>query len=151
VTSSSTVVPHKSGYITNVGDGDAIDVFGNSSGAPLYTDGSSLTVEPKAGRTGQSFVATALTANGQAVYEFGDGLDTNQLIDAGGGKISLTHCACGSANQMWWLSQDSSTPSGAFYLNSQGTGQCLTDNGASYALSLKPCVAGNKAQQWYLP
>jgi hypothetical protein len=147
-------VPHKSGYITNVGDGDAIDVYGNSSGAPIYNDGAQLTVEPPAGRTGQSFQATALTSNGQTVYEFGDGLDTNQLIDAnagGGGKVTLWHCDCGSTNQMWWLSQDSSTPSGAFFLNNQWAGQCLTDNGPSNAVSLKPCVVGDKAQQWYLP
>lgn len=145
------MVPHKSGYITNVGDGDAIDVFGNSSGAPLYTDGSSLTVEPQAGRTGQTFQATALTSGGQTVYEFGDGLDTNQLIDGSGGNVTLEHCACGSSAQMWWLSQDSSTPSGAFYIHNQADNLCLTANGASYGLSLKPCVAGNKAQQWYLP
>ena len=151
VSSSSPAVPHKSGYITNVGDGDAIDVFGNSSGAPVYTDGASLTVEPKAGRTGQTFQATALTSNGQAVYEFGDGLNTNQLIDGSGGNVSLEHCACGSPTQMWWLSQDSGTPSGAFYIHNQGANLCLTDNGASNALSLKPCVAGDKAQQWYLP
>ncbi|ACU77295.1 serine/threonine protein kinase [Catenulispora acidiphila DSM 44928] len=150
-TSSAPAVPHKSGYITSVGDGDAIDVFGNSSGAPIYSDGAQLTVEPQSGRTGQSFQATALTSNGQAVYEFGDGLNTNQLIDATGGKVTLSHCACGSAFQMWWLSQDSTTPSGAFYINNQGAGQCLTDNGQTNALSLKPCVAGDKAQQWYLP
>lgn len=126
-------------------------MFGNSSGAPIYSDGAQLTVEPQSGRTGQSFQATALTSNGQAVYEFGDGLNTNQLIDATGGKVTLSHCACGSAFQMWWLSQDSTTPSGAFYINNQGAGQCLTDNGQTNALSLKPCVAGDKAQQWYLP
>lgn len=145
------MVPHKSGYITNVGDGDAIDVFGNSSGAPVYTDGASLTVEPKAGRTGQTFQATALTSNGQAVYEFGDGLNTNQLVGGSGGNVSLEHCACGSPTQMWWLSQDSGTPGGAFYIHNQGANLCLTDNGASNALSLKPCVVGDKAQQWYLP
>ena len=123
-------------------------MFGNSAGAPIDSDGSQLTVEPKAGRTGQSFQATALTSNGQAVYEFGDGLDTNQLIDATGGKVSLSHCACGSVFQMWWLSQ---APGGAFYINSQGAGQCLTDNGQTNALSLKPCVAGDKTQQWFLP
>ncbi|MEY9859154.1 tRNA A-37 threonylcarbamoyl transferase component Bud32 [Catenulispora sp. GAS73] len=148
--STSAAVPHKSGYITNVGDSDAIDVFGTSAGAPIFGDGAQLTVEPQAGRTGQSFQATALTSGGQAVYEFGDGLDTNQLIDGGGGKVSLLHGG-GAPTQMWWLSQDSSTPSGAFYINNQGAGQCLTDNGPSNALSLKPCVAGNKAQQWYLP
>jgi tRNA A-37 threonylcarbamoyl transferase component Bud32 len=151
VSSGSAGVPHKSGNITNVGDGDAIDVFGNSSGAPVYADGATVTVEPRAGRTGQTFQATALTSNGQAVYEFGDGLDTNQLIDGSGGKVSLEHCACGSPAQMWWLSQDSGTPSGAFYIHNQGANLCLTDNGASNVLSLKPCVAGNKAQQWYLP
>ena len=151
-TPSSPAVPHKSGYITNVGDGDAIDVFGNSSGSPLFADGSSLTVEPQAGRAGQSFQATALTSNGQAVYEFGDGLNTSQLIDATGGKVTLSHCSCGSVFQMWWLSQDSSTPSGAFYINSQGAaGQCLTDSGQTNALALKPCVAGDKAQEWFLP
>ncbi|WP_194920307.1 RICIN domain-containing protein [Catenulispora rubra] len=143
-------MPHKSGYITNVGDSDAIDVFGTSAGAPIFSDGAQLTVEPASGRAGQSFQATALTSGGQAVYEFGDGLDTNQLIDGGGGKVTLLHGG-GAATQMWWLSQDSSTPSGAFYINNQGAGQCLTDNGLSNALSLKPCVAGNKAQQWYLP
>jgi len=148
--STSAAVPHKSGYITNVGDSDAIDVFGTSAGAPIFGDGAQLTVEPPAGRAGQSFQATALTSSGQTVYEFGDGLDTNQLIDGAGGKVSLLHGG-GATTQMWWLSQDSSTPSGAFYINNQGAGQCLTDNGPSNALSLKPCVVGNKAQQWYLP
>lgn len=117
----------------------------------MYTDGASLTVEPQSGRTGQKFQATALTSGGQAVYEFGDGLNTDQLIDGSGGNVSLEHCACGSAAQMWWLSQDLGTPSGAFYIHNQADNLCLTDNRASYALSLKPCVAGNKAQQWYLP
>jgi hypothetical protein len=145
-------VPHKSGYVTNVGDGDAIDVYGTSAGAPIYNDGAQLTVEPAAGRTGQTFQATALTSHGQTVYEFGDALDTNQLISASaGGKVTLAHCACSSPSQMWWLSQDSSTPGGAFSINNQAAGQCLTDNGPSNELSLKPCVVGNKAQQWYLP
>jgi tRNA A-37 threonylcarbamoyl transferase component Bud32 len=148
--SSSAAVPHKSGYITNVGDSDAIDVFGTSAGTPIFSDGAQLTVESPAGRAGQSFQATALTSGGQTVYEFGDGLDTNQLIDGGGGKVTLVHGG-GATTQMWWLSQDSSTPSGAFYINNQGAGQCLTDNGPSNALSLKACVVGNKAQQWYLP
>lgn len=143
-------MPHKSGSITNVGDSDAIDVFGTSAGAPIYSDGAQLTVEPPAGRTGQTFQATALNSSGQTVYEFGDGLDTNQLIDGAGGKVTLSH-ASGAPTQLWWLSTDASTPSGAFYINNQAAGQCLTDNGPSNALSLKPCVAGNKAQEWYLP
>jgi hypothetical protein len=159
VSSSSPTAPHKSGSITNVGDGDAIDVYDTSAGAPISSDGAQLTVEPAAaGRAGQSFEATALSVAGHAAYTFAVGLDTNQVLDAsaGAGKVALTHCACGkpapAPNQAWWLSQDSSTPGGAFYINSQGTaGQCLTDNGPSIALSLKPCVAGNKAQEWYLP
>jgi hypothetical protein len=146
-------VPHKSGFITDVGDGDAIDVFGNSSGAPVYSDGAQLTVEPQSGRTGQTFQATALTANGQTVYEFGDNLDTNQLLDddgTGDGRISLYH-GHSAANQMWWLSTDSSLPSGAFYIHNDQFNHCLTDNGAGQAISATPCVAGNKAQEWYLP
>jgi serine/threonine-protein kinase len=151
--SSSPSVPHKSGYITNVGDGAAIDVYGTSAGAPIYNDGAQLTVEPQAGRTGQTFQATASSANGQTVYEFGDNLDTNQLLDddgAGSGRISLYH-GHGGANQMWWLATDSSLPSGAFYLHNQQFSDCLTDNGVGQAISVKPCVAGNKAQEWYLP
>jgi hypothetical protein len=52
---------------------------------------------------------------------------------------------------MWWLATDSSLPSGAFYLHNQQFSDCLTDNGVGQAISVKPCVAGNKAQEWYLP
>jgi hypothetical protein len=146
-------VPHKSGYITNVGDGDAIDVYGNSSGAPQYGDGSQLAPQTPAGRTGQTFQATAVNFNGQTVYQFGDNLDTNQLIDEDGngdGGVSLFHNH-GAANQMWWLATDPSLPSGAFYIHNQQFSNCLTDNGPGQAISVKPCVSGNKAQEWYLP
>lgn len=109
---------------------------------------------PPAGRQGQTFQATAYTYNGQTVYQFGDGLDTNQVIDAdasGNGQITLWHCSCGNTNQLWWLARDANMPAGAYYIHNERFGDCLTYNGQQQSLSLKPCATGNKAQQWYLP
>ncbi|NUP51503.1 MAG: protein kinase [Catenulispora sp.] len=145
--------PHKSGQITNVGDGDSIDVFGNPAGAPQFGDGSAVTVEPPSGRPGQTFQATAATAGGRTVYQFGDSLDPGQVIDAdstGTGKIAL-YRSLGNPNQQWWLANDANTPKGAFYLHNEKFNDCLTDNGAGKPVTLKPCVPGDKAQQWYLP
>ncbi|MFD0630451.1 protein kinase domain-containing protein [Catenulispora yoronensis] len=148
----TTVVQRRTGMLTNVGDGGAIDVYGNSTGAPIYTDGSTLGVQGTSNRQGQTFQMTATTVGGQTTYQFGDGLDTNQMIQAdGGGKIVLYHCSCGDAGQVWWLSRDSAMPSGAYYVHSSRYGDCLTDNGMGADVSLKPCTSGSKAQQWYLP
>jgi len=154
-TPSSPPLPQGgTGYVTNYGDGNAIDIFANGSGQPQYGDGSQLTAVPKGGRGGQSFLMAKQNYNGAVVYQFGDGLNTNQLIDedaAGGGKIALWHCACFATNQMWRLTQDSTTPQGVYYLHNVRFNDCLTDNGSGQYLTAKPCVAGNKAQQWYVP
>ncbi|MBW5485750.1 hypothetical protein [Streptomyces bambusae] len=57
----------------------------------------------------------------------------------------------GAGGGLWW-NLERVPSSNAYYIKDIAfQGGCLTDNGAGQQLTVVPCVAGNKAQQWRIP
>ncbi|MEU2393727.1 serine/threonine-protein kinase [Streptomyces sp. NPDC007369] len=127
------------GAITNVGDGLKVGLASSSTstGTKVVMGGTTALGWVYERSNYESFRACSPSGAhlARALTHFGDTVRV-ELNGGGGG---------------WW-NLERIPGNGAYYIKDIAfQGGCLTDNGAGQQLTVVPCVAGNKAQQWRIP